>query len=100
VFPKLYKCGSFIDFMGEMRFHPFAGAKPRLSRRGGKARLRVNPEQALASMAGSRRVDLREPLPYAGKLGSKTFKGAAIKFFQRTQLSLQCFLCNYRVKYD
>jgi hypothetical protein len=36
---------------------PFADAKPRLSRRGRKARLRVNPEQAPAFMPGSRGVD-------------------------------------------
>ena len=37
---------------------PFDGAKPRLSRRGVKAPLRVKPEQAPAFMPGSRRVDL------------------------------------------
>jgi len=36
---------------------PFADAKPRLSRRGREARLRVNPEQAPALMPGSRGVD-------------------------------------------
>ncbi|MCJ7589668.1 MAG: hypothetical protein MUQ00_17515, partial [Candidatus Aminicenantes bacterium] len=38
-------------------FNPFADAKPRLSRRGREARLRVNPEQAPAFMPGSRGVD-------------------------------------------
>ncbi len=42
---------SFVD--------PFGSAKPRLSRRGRKAPLRVNPEQAPAFMPGSRRVDFR-----------------------------------------
>jgi 16S rRNA (cytosine967-C5)-methyltransferase len=37
---------------------PFDGAKPRFSRRGRKAPLRVNPEQAPAFMRGSRRVDI------------------------------------------
>ena len=37
---------------------PFDAPKPRLSRRGVKAPLRVNPEQALAFMPESRRVDL------------------------------------------
>ena len=36
---------------------PFADAKPRLSRRGREARLRVNPEQTPAFMPGSRGVD-------------------------------------------
>ena len=37
---------------------PFDGAKPPFSRRGRKAPLRVNPEQAPAFMPGSRRVDI------------------------------------------
>jgi hypothetical protein len=40
---------------------PFDGAKPRLSRRGRKAPLRVNPERAPAFMLGSRRVDSASP---------------------------------------
>ena len=40
---------------------PFDGAKPRLSRRGLKAPLRVNPEQAPAFMRGNRRVDFGGP---------------------------------------
>jgi hypothetical protein len=38
-------------------FDPFGGAKPRLLRRGEKASLRVNPEQARVFRPGSRRVD-------------------------------------------
>ena len=44
---------------------PFADAKPRLSKRGREARLRVNPEQAPAFMPGSRGVDMFPALIYA-----------------------------------
>jgi hypothetical protein len=40
-----------------LKIDQFDGAKPRFSRRRGKAPLRVNPEQAPAFMPGSRRVD-------------------------------------------
>ena len=43
--------------VGTRAIDPFADAKPRLSRRGREARLRVNPEQAPAFMPGSRGVD-------------------------------------------
>ncbi len=45
---------------------PFADAKPRLSRRGQEARLRVNPEQAPAFMPGTRGVDILRGLAVAG----------------------------------
>jgi CubicO group peptidase (beta-lactamase class C family) len=41
---------------------PFADVKPRLSRRGREARLRVDPEQAPAFMPGSRGVDPSLPV--------------------------------------
>ncbi len=45
-------------FPNAFKLDPFDGAKSRLSRRGGKAPLRVNPEQAPAFMPASRRVDI------------------------------------------
>jgi hypothetical protein len=43
---------------------------------------------------GNIQFDLREPLKYGWKLGSKMFKGAAIKFSQHTQQPYEMFLCN------
>jgi hypothetical protein len=44
------------SYLHRSPFHPFDRAKPRLSRRGREARLRVNLEQALAFRPGSRKV--------------------------------------------
>jgi hypothetical protein len=43
---------------------------------------------------GNIRSYLRELLQYAWKLGSKIFKGAAIKFSQHAQQPYEMFLCN------
>jgi hypothetical protein len=43
---------------------------------------------------GNIRFYLSDPLQYVWKLGSKMFKGAAIKLFQHTQQPCEMLLCN------